>query len=284
MPLRRLMPYSSQLSGCRACASNPDNCQSSQLAPRRERTERLQRRGAAVSYSRMMVGVLHGWGDLAAAFAAFSVSHALPARPALKARAVAVLGRAGYAVAFSLLSTALLGWLIIASGRAPYVELWAPEVWQRWLVNAVMPPVILLGCFGVGAANPFAFEGRAAGYDPARPGIAGVTRQPLLWALLLWSLAHLVANGDLAHVLMFGAFAALAAAGFVLVERRRRAIGAVEWARLAAHTGLVPLAALVAGRWRPAGWPSGARALLAVAIWGVLIWLHPMAIGPSPLP
>jgi len=230
-------------------------------------------------------GDLHGWGEVTAAFAAFFASHALPARPALKARVVAVLGRAGYGVAFSALSTALLYWLVVATGRAPYVELWAPAVWQRWVVNIVMPLVVALATFGVAAPNPFAFEGRAAGFDPARPGIAGVTRQPLLWALLLWSLAHLAANGDLAHGLMFGAFAALAAAGFVLVERRRRrGMGDAEWARLTARTGLVPFAALMAGRWRPKGGPSLVRLILAVAIWWGLIWLHPWVIGPSALP
>lgn len=227
----------------------------------------------------------HGWGELAAAFAAFFLSHALPARTALKARVVAVLGRRGYAAAFSILSTALLYWLIVATGRAPYQEFWAPASWQRWLVNITMPLVVVLATFGVAAPNPFAFEGRAAGFNPARPGIAGITRQPLLWALLLWSLAHLAANGDLAHVLMFGAFAGLAAAGFALVERRgRRAMGAAEWARLSARTGLVPFAALVAGRWRPVGLPSPTRLLLSGAIWWGLIELHPWVIGPSPLP
>ncbi len=233
----------------------------------------------------MTHGLLQGWGELAAAFGAFFLSHALPARPALKARVVAVLGRAGYGVAFSTLSTVLLYWLIVATGRAPYLELWAPAPWQRWLVNLVMPLVLFLGCYGVGAANPFAFEGRAAGFDPLRPGIAGVTRQPLLWALLLWSLAHLAANGDVAHGLMFGAFALLAAAGFALVERRRRrAMGAAEWARLTARTGLLPLAALLRGRWRPSAPPPAGRAVLALAIWGAFIWLHPIIIGLSPLP
>ncbi len=233
----------------------------------------------------MTMGILHGWGELLAAFAAFFLSHALPSRPALKARVVAVLGRAGYGVAFSLLSTGLLYWLIVATGRAPYVELWPPALWQRWTVNIIMPMVVLLGTFGVAAPNPFAFEGKAAGFDPTRPGIAGVTRQPLFWAMLLWSLAHLLANGDVAHGLMFGAFAALAAAGMKLVEARRaRTMGAAEWARLTAHTGLWPLWALFSGRWRPHALPSAKRLGLAVVIWWSLLELHPLLIGPSPLP
>jgi len=232
-----------------------------------------------------VIGLWQGWGEVAAAFAAFFASHALPGQPRLKARVVAVLGWGGYGVGFSILSIALLYWLIVATGRAPYVELGAAAAWQRWLVNIVMLPVIVIGCYGVGAANPFAFEGRSAGFDPQRPGIAGLTRQPLLWALLLWSLAHLLANGDLAHALMFGAFAVLALAGFALVERRRqREMGSAEWARLSARTALVPFAALLAGRWRPTALPSARRGALALFIWGVLLWLHPLVIGLSALP
>ncbi|WP_372839846.1 NnrU family protein [Phaeovulum sp.] len=249
------------------------------------RAPRLRKASGDLTLARMTVQILHGWGELMAAFAAFFLSHALPARPALKARLVAVLGRAGYGVAFSLLSTGLLYWLIVATGRAPYVELWPPALWQRWTVNIVMPLVVLLGTFGVAAPNPFAFEGKAKGFDPAHPGIAGVTRQPLLWAMLLWSLAHLLANGDLAHGLMFGAFAALAALGMKLVEARRaRAMGAEEWARLTAHTGLLPLAALFDGRWKPQALPSALRLGLAVAIWWSFLELHAPLIGLSPLP
>ena len=81
----------------------------------------------------------------------------------------------------------------------------------------------LLAAYGVGAVNPLSFAGRAPErYDPDAPGIAGVARHPLLWALLLWSGSHLVPNGDLAHVLLFGGLAAMAAAGMVAIDRRLR--------------------------------------------------------------
>lgn len=43
-----------------------------------------------------------------------------------------------------------------------------------------------------------------------------------LWALSLWALAHVVPNGDLAHVILFGNFAAFALLGQRLVDRRRQ--------------------------------------------------------------
>jgi uncharacterized membrane protein len=165
------------------------------------------------------------------------------------------------------------------------VPLWDQQVWHRWAVNLAMPVVGLLAAYGVGAANPFAFEGRTTGFDPDRPGIAGLTRQPLLWALALWAAAHLLANGDLAHVLLFVPMLAFSLVGMRIVEgRRRAALGTAEWQRLTARTALLPFAALVAGRWRPQGMPSPYRLVIWAAGWAALWHLHAPLIGVWPGP
>jgi uncharacterized membrane protein len=225
------------------------------------------------------------WIELALAMGLFLVSHRLPAWIGVKDLLVAALGARGYTLAFSALSLALLWWLIQAAGRAPFLPLWDQAVWHRWTVNLAMPLAALLAVFGIAAPNPFAFEGRSTGFDPDRPGIAGLTRQPLLWALALWAGAHLLANGDLAHVILFASFLALALAGMPVVEaRRRRAMGAEDWARLTRSTALLPLAALVTGRWRPRGGPSLLLLALALAGWAALWHLHAPVIGVWPGP
>lgn len=228
-----------------------------------------------------------GWAEFAAALAAFLLSHALPSLPGARGWLVARIGKRGYGAVFGILSTLLLAWLIVAAGRAPLVLLWDQAPWMRWVPNAVMPAVCVLAALAIAAPNPFSFEGRARGFDPARPGVAGLVRHPLLWALLLWSLAHLLVNGDLAHGVLFGGFAAMALAGMALQDaRHRRAWGGAEWARLSARTSALPLAAWLAGRWRP-GRPGrgtllrGAAGLLA---WAALWQLHLPVIGVSPLP
>lgn len=223
------------------------------------------------------------WIEFALAFLLFLASHRIPALA--KGRMQAVLGRGGYIAVFSIVSTALLFWVIFAAGRAPFVPLWDQAGWHRWAVNIVMPLALALAVFGIAAPNPFAFEGRAAGFDPAHPGIAGITRQPLLWALALWSGAHLLANGDLAHVLMFGAFLIFALGGMPMMERRkRRQTGDAIWRAMAARTSLIPCAALVTGRWRPATWPNPLRLALWLLVWAGLWHLHTPVIGVSPLP
>lgn len=224
------------------------------------------------------------WIEFALAMTAFALSHRIPAVPGLRSGLVRRIGLRGYVALFSALSVGLLVWLIVAAGRAPFVPLWDQVPWHRWAVNIAMPVAIVLAVLGTGAPNPFAFEGRSAGFDPDRPGIAGLTRQPLLWALALWSGAHLLVNGDLAHVLLFGPFLLMALLGMPLVERRRRRAMAGDWDRLAAHTGLVPFAALATGRWRPGGRPPVARLVLAAVVWAVVWHLHGAVIGVSALP
>ena len=226
-----------------------------------------------------------GWGELLAAFSAFLLSHALPARPALRRPLAAALGERGYLLAYSLVSVAALAWLVAAAGRAPHVALWDPAPWQAWAPNLAMPPACLLIASGLGAPNPLSFGGRAAGFDPERPGIAGVARHPLLLALALWAGAHAVANGDLAHVSLFGAFAGFALLGMGIIDRRkRRLIGEDEWGRLAARTSAWPFAALVEGRWRPSAPPGLGRLGAGLLLWLALLALHAPVVGVSPLP
>ncbi|WP_210325885.1 NnrU family protein [Oricola nitratireducens] len=75
-------------------------------------------------------------GEYAAAFAVFLLIHAVPVRPPVKPWLVASLGRAGFGMAYSELSVAVLVWLIGAAARAPYVEVWKRAEWQNHVTLA----------------------------------------------------------------------------------------------------------------------------------------------------
>lgn len=224
------------------------------------------------------------WLNFGAAYLAFFASHAVPAAPHVRRGLRQVLGARGYGLLFSAVSVAILGWMIVAAGQAPYVQIWAQWPWMRWVTNGAMLCAVLLAACGIGAPNPLSFDGRARGYDPQHPGIAGVTRHPLLWALLIWALAHMLVNGDLAHVILFGSFALFCPVGMRMLDRRNRHLMGPAWDRLAARTSVIPFAALVQGRWHPVTWPAPGRLLLGLAVWCLLLALHPYVIGVSPIP
>ncbi len=220
-----------------------------------------------------------GWGEYALAFAAFFLTHSVPIRPPVRPWLQARLGRRGFALAYSALSLAVLAWLIAAAGRASYVPLWHWAPWQNHVVLTVMLPVCLILALAIARPNPFSFGGAInESFDPERPGIVRLTRHPLLLALALWAAAHVVANGDLAHAILFGAFAAFALLGMGLVDRRRRREMGKTWDRLDAARRRAPLLP------RPVSW-SGAvvRVALGAGLYVTLLWLHPWLFGASPL-
>lgn len=173
--------------------------------------------------------IMIDWGEYFLAWACFLGAHVIPALKGPRSWLIGHLGRRGYLVAFSGVSVMLLLWLIGAAGRAPQLQLWDSGLTGRWLVNLVMPLAILCGCLAAGLSG-------------------------LVLAFAIWSGAHLVANGDLAHVLLFGGMLTFALTGL-------------------ARSG-VPRSFRI----------TPVRVSAAFGLWLVLFWLHPHVIGASPRP
>lgn len=101
------------------------------------------------------------------------------------------MGRGPYMGLYSLVS--LAGFVAMVWGFAgikPWIPLWHPPAWSRHVTMALMLPAFVLL---VAAYTPTGFIKKAVGH-------------PMLLAVLLWSLGHLIANGDLAGIALFGAF------------------------------------------------------------------------------
>lgn len=220
-----------------------------------------------------------GWVEFAAAFAAFFLTHSLPIRPPLRPVLQSALGPRGFTLAYSALSLTILAWLIGAAGRAPFVALWDWAAWQVYVPLVAMLPVCLILALTIARPNPFSFGGAGNHrFDPACPGIVRLNRHPLLLALAVWSGAHAVPNGDLAHLILFGTFALFAVLGARLIDRRRQREMGEAWEALHSAVATTPL------------WPSFPRGdavlrlVAGLVLYVALIWLHPIVIGVSPLP
>ena len=222
--------------------------------------------------------------EFVVALAIFLLSHSLPTRTGLRQRLSSAFGERSYLIGYSFLSILLLAWLISAAARAPFVPLWDLEPQHYWVPLLLMLPASMLFVGGAASANPLSVTFSRRDFDPARPGLVGITRHPILWGFALWSFSHAVPNGDLVSLIMFGGFGLFALVGMVAVDRRKRRALGESWDRLAGTTSIVPLAALLAGRaaarWRVFD-------LLATIFGGTLLYLallrlHPVVIGPDP--
>jgi uncharacterized membrane protein len=111
---------------------------------------------------------------------------------------------------YSAVSLAGLVLIVVGYGMARQapVVLYTPPTALRHVALLLMLPVF-----------PLLF----AAYLPGR--IRAAAKHPMLAAVKFWALAHLLANGTLAAVLLFGAFLAWAVADRIAVGRRGRAAG-----------------------------------------------------------
>ncbi|WP_298493448.1 NnrU family protein [uncultured Maritimibacter sp.] len=215
-----------------------------------------------------------GWTEFFAALVVFFVLHAVPVRPGVKGPLVARFGRPAFSIGYSLLSLATLVWLIGAAGRAPYVELWPLTDGARHIALVMMALSVLILALGIARPNPLSFGGGGNfRFNPAHPGIVGYTRHPLLAAIALWALAHLVANGDLAHVILFGLFVGFSVLGMRMIDRRKqRELGDATWHHYAATRRELSI-----------GGNGAVRLGLAVTLYLLLILLHGPIIGVWPV-
>lgn len=220
------------------------------------------------------------WVEFAVVFVVFFVSHSVPVRPPIRPFIERLIGPIGFTVAYSILLAFVLGWLIVTAGRAPYVVLWPWAPWQSYLALMLVLVACTLVAFSIGRPNPFSFGGRRnERFDVKRPGIVRLTRHPLLIALAIWATAHVLANGDAAHVLMFGSFAVFAIIGGRLIDRRKRRTMGDDWTDLVANLKAQPILQL-----QDSPILLAVRTVSGVCLFILLVRVHQLVLGVSPVP
>jgi uncharacterized membrane protein len=184
--------------------------------------------------------------------------HLIPIVPAWRAALVGRIGERPYKAGFALLVLVGLIGAIWAYHDTSHVLIWPSPPPIRALTAVLM------------LAAVFAFAG-AKGV----PWFKRIVRHPMLWGIGLLGVAHLLSNGDVAGLVLFGG---LAAFGFVwqpLTDRRDAAVDPAKWAETARTTSFWPFA-----RWHARNDPVTVRPLLVGAVvYVVLILLHPWLFG-----
>ena len=149
-----------------------------------------------------------------------------------RAATIARIGEKPWKAIYSLLSIAGFVLLVIGYGAARQspVVVYAPPAWARHVAALLTIPafVLLVAAYVPGNAIK-----RAIGH----PMVAGVK---------VWAFAHLLANGTLADVLLFGGFLAWAVLSFTAARRRDRAAGTTYPAGPGSRTAITVVVGLVA--------------------------------------
>ena len=214
---------------------------------------------------------------LLGATALFLLTHCVASTP-LRAMLVKAMGEWPYRGLYSLVAFAALAWMISAYNAAPREMLW-PGL--RYVPAAVMPfAFVLLACGYWRNPTMVGADKLLQSEDPAR-GMIRITRHPLMWAILLWSGAHILARGDLKSLLFFGSFLLLAGLGTILMDSRKKSNP--DWARFAAVTSNLPFVAVAQGRnriaWREIGW---LRPAIGLALFAAFFLGHAWLFGANP--
>lgn len=216
--------------------------------------------------------------------------HVLVAGSPLRRAVAGRIGEPGFQGMFSLLSLVALGLLIWTYHRAAAqgvnFDVWVPTRAALWAPIAVMPIAWLLFVGSVSGPNPTSvgMEKALHAPEPAR-GILRITRHPMLWSFVLWSVAHASANGDAATLVLCAAIALPSLWGMRSIDRKRARRDPEGWQRYAAVTSITPFAAIVGGRNRLALAEIGpVRVLVALLVTAVVVAAHPHLFGASALP
>ena len=182
----------------------------------------------------------------------FFAVHLVPANVELKNGLIARFGPVGYKAIFGVFSLVGLALIVLGfyklqlhPGKNPI--LWDPPTWSRHLALALMLPAMIA---------------LVATYVPSH--IHVMLKHPMLVAIKIWALAHLLANGDLAALVLFGSFLAFAVYDRISVKKR--------------------------GDLGPLGKGSGPWindvivVVLGVALYALIVlYLHQLVIGVSPM-
>jgi uncharacterized membrane protein len=176
----------------------------------------------------------------------FIGAHVLTTRRELRARLIATMGEGGYKSGYSVVS--LAGLALIVWGFAHYratgwIDVWHPPAALKHVTEGLMLPAVILV---------------VASYIRGR--IYTTLKHPMLAGVKLWAAAHLLVNGDLGSIILFGSLLGWAVFDRISLKRR-------------ADAGAPPI---------PVG--GLGNDLIAVAV-GIVVYLalgfvfHPVVIG-----
>jgi uncharacterized membrane protein len=141
----------------------------------------------------------------------FVATHVFVTRRKARAALIARIGLLAYRGLFSLVALVALSLIVWGFGsymHAGYTQIWTPPSWMHHVTVALVWPAIIL----VTAAY-------------IRGNIYRRLKHPLLAGVKLWAVAHLLSNGDLGGIILFGTILGWAVYDRISLKHRADADG-----------------------------------------------------------
>lgn len=176
----------------------------------------------------------------------WSVVHAIPSlAPGMRAGFITRFGENGYKIGFALAIVGSIVLMVLGWRSAVADIVYEPPAFGRHLAMLLMLVAFLLFAFSHGKSNLKRF-----------------LRHPQLTAVLVWAIAHLLANGDSRSVTLFGVLGIWALIEMMLINRRDGAYEPPE----------------------PRPWSAELKpVVIGVVLYVVFVLLHPILFGVSPI-
>ena len=136
----------------------------------------------------------------------FIGTHLVTTRREQRAALIARFGEGAYKGLYSLASVvgiALIAWGFARYRATGWIDVWFPPAWTRHLAVALILPATIFF---------------VAPYSPGR--IKTALKHPMLAGIKLWAVAHLIANGDLGSIVLFGSLLAWAVVDRISLKHR----------------------------------------------------------------
>jgi uncharacterized membrane protein len=169
--------------------------------------------------------------------------------PGVRTAMVARMGVSGWKVMHASVAVVSMIILIYGYSVAPVINVWFPPMGMHHLTVTLML---------------FATICLVAGLLPAGR-IVVLTKHPMVLAIKIWALSHLLSNGDLRSIILFGAFLAWGVILRISMKRRQRAGEIVQRPFVSAKYDLYAV-------------------VLGIVVWAAITFkLHEMLIGVAPL-
>jgi uncharacterized membrane protein len=175
----------------------------------------------------------------------FLTVHLIPTFVDLRRKLIGWEGDAFYKIGYSCAALTGLILIIIGKGRAAYVPVWEPPGWAFQITQITMLIVLIL---------------LPAAYLPTN--LKRFMRHPFLTGLALWALSHLLVNGDLASIVLFGGFGVFAL--FDIWSANRRGAKKTD-EKFPVYRDMILV-------------------VIGIIVYGAILYLHPYLFGVSAVP